>query len=99
MARLKEIMAVSEVNILMIDDRPENLLALEAILEDQGYNLVRAYSGGEALRHLLNHDFAVILLDAQMPGMDGFETATLIREREKTQHIPIIFITAINRTE
>jgi len=90
---------VADVNILMIDDRPENLLALEAILDDQGYNLVRAYSGSEALRHLLNRDFAVILLDAQMPVMDGFETATLIREREKTQHIPIIFMTAINRTE
>ncbi|MCC7451463.1 MAG: response regulator [Anaerolineae bacterium] len=90
---------MTDVNILMIDDRPENLLALEAILDNQGYNLVKAFSGSEALRHLLNRDFAAILLDAQMPGMDGFETATLIREREKTQHIPIIFMTAINRTE
>lgn len=90
---------MAEVNILMVDDRPENLLALEAILDDQGYNLVKAFSGSEALRHLLTRDFAVILLDAQMPGMDGFETATLIREREKTQHIPIIFMTAINRAE
>src|SRR5688572_3917897 len=82
-------------NILIVDDRPEQLLALEAVLEDLGQNIVRAYSGREALRHLLNGDFAVILLDVNMPGMDGFETATLIRQRKNSQHVPIIFITAM----
>ncbi|MFB8789621.1 MAG: response regulator [Potamolinea sp.] len=83
----------------MVDDHPENLVALEAILESLGQNLVRASSGMEALRCLLKQDFAVILLDVQMPEMDGFETATLIRQRERTQHTPIIFITANYRSE
>src|SRR5688572_26139421 len=82
-------------NILIVDDRPEQLLALEAVLEDLGQNIVRAYSGREALRHLLNGDFAVILLDVNMPGMDGFETASLIRQRKNSEHVPIIFITAM----
>src|SRR6266404_1660025 len=86
-----------KVNILMVDDHPANLLALEAILEELGQNLVRANSGEEALKWLLKEEFAVILLDVQMPGMDGFETAALIREREKSKHTPIIFITAINK--
>lgn len=86
-------------NILLVDDHPENLVALEAILDSLGQNLVKATSGTEALRCLLNQDFAVILLDVQMPGMDGFETATLIRQRARSQHIPIIFITAINRSD
>lgn len=86
-------------NILMVDDRPENLVALEAILDSLGQNLVKATSGMEALRCLLDQDFAVILLDVQMPGMDGFETATLIRQRPRSQHTPIIFITAINRSD
>ena len=76
-----------KVNILLVDDRPEKLLALEAVLEDLGQNIVRAYSGREALRHVLNHEFAVILLDVNMPGMDGFETAALIRQRKSTEHI------------
>ncbi len=87
-----------KVNILIVDDRPENLIALESVLEDLGQNLVRATSGMEALKCVLNQDFAVILMDVQMPGMDGFETATLMRAREKTRHIPIIFLTAINKT-
>src|SRR5918999_791099 len=84
-----------KVSILLVDDRPEKLLALEAVLEDLGQTVVRAYSGREALRHVLNHDFAVILLDVNMPGMDGFETASLIRQRKSSQHVPIIFITAM----
>jgi len=87
-----------KVNILMVDDYPDNLLALEAILDSLGENLVRAYSGQEALRCLLDQDFAVILLDVQMPGMDGFETAKLIRERAKSRQTPIIFLTAISKT-
>src|SRR5918999_4517265 len=83
-----------KVSILLVDDRPEKLLALEAVLEDLGQNVVRAYSGREALRQVLNRDFAVILLDVNMPGMDGFETASLIRQRKSSQHVPIIFITA-----
>jgi signal transduction histidine kinase len=82
------------VKILMVDDRPANLLALEGILEDLGQELVKAESGKEALRRILNDDFAVILLDVKMPEMDGFETATLIRERERSRHTPILFITA-----
>ncbi len=86
-------------NVLLVDDRPENLLALEAILEALGQNLVRATSGEEALKRLLNDDFAVILLDVQMPQLDGFETAALIRQRERTRHVPIIFLTALDRGE
>jgi signal transduction histidine kinase/DNA-binding response OmpR family regulator len=87
-------MDVDKVNILIVDDKPDKLLALEALLEELGQNIVRAYSGREALRCLLNDDFAVILLDVNMPGMDGFETAALIRQRKSTEHIPIIFVTA-----
>ncbi|WP_411345222.1 response regulator [Paenibacillus sp. WLX1005] len=82
------------IHILLVDDRPENLLALEAVLESERYNLVKATSGEEALRCLLKDEFAVIILDVQMPGMDGIETAKLIKAREKTKEIPIIFISA-----
>ena len=85
-----------QANILLVDDRPENLLALEALLEPLGENLVRADSGEAALRAMLHQDFAVILLDVQMPGMDGYETAALIKSRERTRHVPIIFLTAID---
>src|SRR5881394_2266556 len=83
-----------KVNILIVDDKPDKVLSLEAVLEDLQQNLVRAYSGREALRALLHDDFAVILLDVNMPGMDGFETAQLIRQRKSTEHTPIVFITA-----
>jgi CheY-like chemotaxis protein len=83
-------------NILMVDDRPENLLALEAILQGLGHELIRASSGEEALKVLLTTEVAVILLDVQMPGMDGFETAAHVKRREKTRDIPILFLTAID---
>ncbi|KHF38956.1 histidine kinase [Halalkalibacter okhensis] len=85
------------MNILMVDDHPENLLALEAVLTSPNYNLVSATSGKQALKYMLKQDFAVILLDVQMPGLNGFETAKLIKMREKTKNIPIIFITAISQ--
>jgi PAS domain S-box-containing protein len=86
-------------NVLLVDDRPENLLALEAILEPLGQDLIYANSGEDALRQLLRHDIAVILLDVQMPELDGFETAQLIKQRERTSHVPIIFVTAISKDE
>lgn len=85
---------VEKVNILVVDDLPEKVLAYEAILEELGQNLVIARSGEEALRAVLRQEFAVILLDVNMPGMDGFETASLIRQRRKSSHTPIIFLTA-----
>ena len=89
----------SRATILIVDDRPENLLALEGILETLECDLVRADSGVAALKHLMQNDFALILLDVQMPGLDGFETATLIKDRERTRHIPIIFVTALSTEE
>ena len=85
--------------VLLVDDQPHNLLALEAILGGMGLDLVRARSGEEALMRILDADFAVILMDVQMPGLDGFETATLIRERDRSQHTPIIFLTAYQSDE
>ncbi len=85
--------------ILLVDDRPENLLALEAILTSLDQILVRANSGEEALRELLKDDYALILLDAQMPGMDGFETAARIKRRTRTRDVPIIFLTAADNEQ
>ena len=88
-----------EVNILLVDDQPSNLLALEAILDGEGLNLVRALSGSEALMRVLDDDFAVILMDVQMPGMDGFETAELIRQRDRSRHTPFLFLTAYQSSD
>ena len=88
-----------KANVLLVDDRPENLLAMQTILEDLGQNLVSASSGHEALRFLLVEEVALILLDVQMPGLNGFEFAELVRERERTQHTPIIFVSATSRDE
>ncbi len=83
--------------ILIVDDHPANLLALRGILEPLGQPVVEATSGEEALRRLLKEEYAVILMDVQMPGLDGFRTATIIKERPRTRHIPIIFLTALSR--
>jgi PAS domain S-box-containing protein len=91
---------VSTPSLLLVDDRPQNLVALAAILEPLGHELVTASSGPEALRILLHRDdFAAILLDVQMPNMDGFEVASVIKQRERTSTIPIIFLTAISKDE
>jgi signal transduction histidine kinase len=87
-------MSAPTANVLLVDDQPANLLSLEATLEDLHYNLVAASSGAEALRLLLSGDFAAVILDVQMPGLDGFETAKLIRGRDRSRHTPIIFLTA-----
>jgi signal transduction histidine kinase len=86
-------------DILVVDDDPGNLAAIEAALEELGPKLVKARSGAEALRHLLSQDFSLIFLDVNMPGMDGFETARVIRERPRSRHVPIIFVTAYNRED
>jgi signal transduction histidine kinase len=92
-------LADDRVNILLVDDRPDKLLALETVLTSLGQNLVLAHSGTEALRYLLKQEFALIVLDVSMPGMDGFETASLIRQRSNSELTPIIFISAINYSE
>src|SRR6476646_9871737 len=92
-------MSEDKVSILLVDDHVENLVALEALLDDLNQNLVRAESGLQALRLLLQEEFALIILDVDMPIMSGFETAALIRQREKSRHTPIIFLTAINKAE
>src|SRR5437868_1276437 len=86
--------------ILLVDDREDNLLSIETLLEPGGYQFVKANSGREALKILLNeYDFALILMDVKMPNLNGFETASLIYEREKLKHIPIIFITAHSHSD
>src|SRR5215203_189190 len=90
----------SDVKILVVDDREDNLFSIETILEKDGYGIIKATSGRAALKVLLHqHDFTLILMDVQMPDMNGFETASLIYQREKLKHIPIIFITAHNQGE
>src|SRR5436190_9970333 len=81
-------------SVLLVDDEPDNLVALTAVLEPLDRELVQASSGEEALALLLKREFAAILLDVRMPGLDGFETAALIKQRQRTRHIPIIFVTA-----
>lgn len=85
--------------ILLVDDRPENLFALETLLADFALDIIKAASGNEALALTLEHDFALVLLDVQMPEIDGFETAELMRGCEKTKNVPIIFVTAISHEE
>lgn len=85
-----------KIDILIVDDKPANLFALETLLEGEDYTLVRAASGAAALRCMLEREFALVLLDVQMPGLDGFETAKLIRKRQQSEHTPIIFLTATN---
>ncbi len=88
-----------KIDILLVDDRPENLLTLETVLISPSLNLIKASSGDEALRYLLDHEPAVILMDVQMPDLDGFETASIIKRSERTRDIPIIFVTALNKDE
>src|SRR3984957_7798289 len=88
--------ATIRANVLIVDDREGNLVALEAILHPLGQNVVRAKSGTDALRHLLKDEFALILMDVQMPDLNGFETTNLIKSRLKCRYIPIIFITAVS---
>ncbi len=87
-----------KINILLVDDNPQNLMALEAVLTSPKYNLVLADSGKAALRFLLQQDFAMILMDVQMPDMDGYETAQHIQSSEKTRGVPIIFMSAAHRS-
>src|SRR6185369_93734 len=89
--------AEPRASILVVDDHPANLVALEAILAPLGHQLVMARSGVEALRQILHREFALILLDVQMADMNGFETAGFIKQHPRSRHIPIIFITAVNR--
>ncbi|MDN5859166.1 MAG: response regulator [Pseudonocardia sp.] len=89
-------MSVPVARVLAVDDRRENLLALTAILEGLPVEIVAVTSGEDALKRLLVEDYAVILLDAHMPGMDGFETAGHVKQRERTRHIPILFLTAVD---
>lgn len=85
---------IEKIPLLLVDDRPENLIALEGLLEDMGLDIFKATSGDEALRLTLKHDFAIVLMDVRMPDMDGYETAELMRATPKTGRLPIIFVTA-----
>src|SRR5579884_473281 len=83
-----------KAKILIVDDLPEKILVYQSVLDELGQELIAVRSGPEALKQVLRHEFAVILLDVRMPGMDGFETAALIRARRRSAHTPIIFVTA-----
>src|SRR3979411_1856430 len=98
-AKREEALTREKVKILLVDDNPDNLVSLEAALETLDEDLVSARSGTEALRYLLENDFAAILLDVKMPEMDGFEAAELIRSRKRSQHTPILFLTAYRNEE
>src|SRR5262245_17562564 len=87
------------VNILLVDDQPGKLLAHEAILSELGENIIKATTGRQALEHLLREEFAVILLDVNMPEIDGFQIAELVRQRPRYEKTPIIFITGFNTTD
>src|ERR1051325_11096178 len=93
---LVEVLGLERPRVLLVDDDERNLLAVQSILEDLG-EVVPAKSGEEALRHLLKGEFAVILLDVSMPGMDGYETAQIIRSRDQSKGIPIVFLSAVNK--
>jgi signal transduction histidine kinase len=84
-------------SILLVDDRPANLMALEAVLEPLGHRLVKARSGDEALKYLMKEDFALILMDVSMPGLDGFQTVAMIKQRPSTANVPVIFVSAVAR--
>ena len=92
-------MTVPTAKVLLVDDRRDNLVALEAVLQGLSVTPIAVESGDDALKQLLVHDFAVILLDAQMPGMDGFETASRIKARVRTKDVPIIFLTAVDKDQ
>src|SRR5258708_11216214 len=98
-AQREEALASEKAKILLVDDNPDNLISIEAALDTMNQEIVSARSGTEALRYLLENDFAAILLDVKMPDMDGFETAELIRSRKRSQHTPILFLTAYRNEE
>ena len=98
-AHREEALPREKVKILLVDDNPDNLVSIEAALDSLNEEVVSARSGTEALRYLLESDFAAILLDVKMPDMDGFETAELIRSRKRSQHTPILFLTAYRNEE
>src|SRR5258708_32003592 len=98
-AQREEALASEKAKILLVDDNPDNLISIEAALDTLNQEIVSARSGTEALRYLLENDFAAILLDVKMPDMDGFETAELIRSRKRSQHTPILFLTAYRNEE
>lgn len=89
----------NDINILIVDDRQENLFVLESLLEEMNCNIIKATSGNEALSLMLEHEFALVLLDVQMPDMDGFETAEFMRMNSKTRYLPIIFVAAISKEQ
>jgi len=89
----------NDINILIVDDRQDNLLVLESLLEDMDCNIIKATSGNEALSLMFDYEFALVLLDVQMPEMNGFEVAEFMRMNSKTRYVPIIFVTAISKEQ